>query len=94
MRGLPPLSFARPRVTIGGVDVSRLYGHARHQGFSLGEGPRRALLLHGFPGTPGEVRPLAEWLSGRGYRVTAPLLPGFGMGITELGTVRWSDWVR
>lgn len=34
------------------------------------------LLLHGFTGSPAELRPLGEFLSRQGYAAAAPLLPG------------------
>ena len=36
------------------------------------------LLLHGFTGSPWEVRPLGESLAARGFHVLAPQLPGHG----------------
>ena len=47
-------------------------------------GPRGVLCLHGFTGTPFEVRPLAEALAGRGYTVLAPVLAGHCGTIDEL----------
>ncbi len=82
------------RVTIRTVDISNLYGSPRHQGFVLGQSKRRALLLHGFPGTPAEMLPLAEALTEGGLEVHGPLLPGFGLDIENLGKTRWQDWVR
>lgn len=76
------------------MNVSDLYGHPRHQSFNLGGSTRRVLLLHGFPGTPAELLPLAEVLASRGLEVRAPLLPGFGMDIGNLGKTRWRDWVE
>ena len=92
------LSFPALHVTIKDVDVLSLYRHPRHQGFVLGHcetdrSKKRALLLHGFPGTPAELRPLAEFLLARGFEVRAPLLPGFGAGMAALGRTRWRDWV-
>lgn len=75
------------------VDASNLYGHARHQSFVLGESKKRVLLLHGFPGTPAEVIPLAEFLLTLGFEVHGPLHPGFGMEIGALGKTHWQDWV-
>jgi len=43
-----------------------------------------ALLLHGFSGTPTEVRGLGEHLAARGVTVAAPLLPGHGVHHREL----------
>lgn len=38
-----------------------------------------ALLLHGFSGSPTEVRGLGEHLASRGVTIAAPLLPGHGV---------------
>ncbi len=61
--------------------------------FSHHDGPVGALLVHGFSGTPGELRPLAEHLAHQGYSVEAPLLAGHGGSQDELGVVTWQDWV-
>jgi carboxylesterase len=52
------------------------------------------LLLHGFPGSPGELRGLGAYLSERGVSVRAPLLRGHGRQPEALRGVRWLDWVR
>lgn len=46
--------------------------------FELGHGDDACLLLHGFTGSPWDVRPLGEALATRGLYVKAPLLPGHG----------------
>jgi len=53
-----------------------------------------ALLVHGFPGTPAEMRPLAEALHREGWSVQALLLPGFGPQIGEITSYRGEDWQR
>lgn len=60
----------------------------------LGEGERGVLLLHGFAGTPPEMRPLAEEMVGRGFTVYAPLLAGHGTSPEELELTDYQDWVR
>jgi carboxylesterase len=70
---------------------------ARHPGldpsaFHLEGGPDGALLIHGFPGSPAEMRPLGDYLAARGFTVTAPLLPGHGTTVKDLARVRWTDW--
>jgi carboxylesterase len=57
-------------------------------------GPRGVLCLHGFTGTPFEVRPLAEALAGRGFTVAAPALAGHCGSIEELARTRWPDWLE
>src|SRR5512143_863129 len=53
---------------------------------------RAALLIHGFTGTPYEVRPLAEHLAGRGLEVATPVLPGHGQDAAALNRTTWRDW--
>lgn len=60
--------------------------------FTYLRGPVGCLLIHGFPATPAEMRPLGEYLAERGYSVMAPLLPGFGTVPEDLRGVRWYDW--
>jgi carboxylesterase len=60
----------------------------------LGEGPRGVLLLHGFAGTPPELRLLADWLAGHGFLVHAPLLAGHGTSPEEMAATGRRDWIR
>ncbi|CAN5769113.1 alpha/beta fold hydrolase [soil metagenome] len=80
------------RVTLR--NVPNFYSAPEHQAFTLGESKRHALLVHGFPGTPAELRPLASFLAEAGWQVRAPLLPGFGSSIETLGQKRWQDWTH
>jgi carboxylesterase len=56
-------------------------------------GERGVLCLHGFTGTPFEVRPLAEGLAQRGFTTLAPLLAGHGESVSALSHTRWPDWL-
>jgi carboxylesterase len=58
----------------------------------LGDGPRGVLLIHGFAGTPPELRRLGEALAASGYRCYAPLLPGHGTTPEDLERTSWQDW--
>lgn len=60
----------------------------------LGDGPRGALLIHGFAGTPPELRRLGELLAANGFRCHAPLLPGHGTSPEALERTRWQDWAE
>ncbi|HEV2528892.1 MAG TPA: alpha/beta fold hydrolase [Thermomicrobiales bacterium] len=51
-----------------------------------------ALLVHGFMGTPRELRPLGRVLAANGIRAVAPLLPGFGPQVQQLNRVRADQW--
>lgn len=62
--------------------------------FTLPGGPTHALMLHGFMGTPGEMRPLADALASAGVTVRAPLLPGFGPDLERLRSITLDDWLR
>ncbi len=63
-----------------------------HYPFSL-NGPRpAALLVHGYPGTPHEMRPLAQALHAAGWTAAVPLLPGFGPEMTTLAAKTAADW--
>jgi carboxylesterase len=64
------------------------------QSFRLSGGTRGCLLIHGFAGTPPEVRGLAEHLAGRGYDVMGPLLAGHGLTPEAMARTRWRDWAR
>ena len=64
-----------------------------HKPFFWNGGAPAALLVHGFPGTPGEMLSLAEILHAQGWTVQGPLLPGFGADIGTLGTRSANDWV-
>lgn len=60
--------------------------------FELGVGPRACLLVHGFTGTPWDVRPLGEALASGGFRVRALRLPGHGrtpQAMLEAGAQDW-----
>lgn len=65
-----------------------------HEPFTMpGAGPMGMLLLHGFMGSPAELRPLGAALAAAGISAHAPLLPGFGAEIGRLSSVRHRDWV-
>src|ERR1700737_1202492 len=61
--------------------------------FRLGSGERGVLLIHGFCGTPPEVRGLGEHLSAGGFRVHGILLAGHGTTPEDLATTHWTDWI-
>ncbi len=77
------------------------FGEAEHLPFLMGNGDIGALLLHGFMGTPAEMRPLAERLASYGMATRGPLLPGFGPDVPNLAKRdrhRWlaaaaNDWL-
>lgn len=50
------------------------------------------LLIHGFTGSPGEMRPLGEHLQEKGYTVKGVLLPGHGTKVEDLAQTNWNSW--
>ncbi len=71
-----------------------VFDQPEHQPFLLGGGERAALLVHGFAGSPADMRPLAEVLNAAGWSVRGMLLPGFGPQLSALPQVRWQDWIQ
>jgi carboxylesterase len=51
------------------------------------------LLLHGFTGTPQNVRPLADYLARRGLAVSAPRMPGHGTTVADLDDTGPDEWL-
>jgi len=52
-----------------------------------------ALMLHGFMGSPGSSRPMAEFLSSQGITVHCPLLPGHGHYPDKLYKISHRQWL-
>lgn len=77
--------------------MSDFYSGPEHQPFALNHVPGQtavgALLIHGFPGTPAEMRPLGKRLAAAGWAAHGPLLPGFGPQIPTLGDKTRHDWL-
>jgi len=71
----------------------KIFEGPEHQPFLWEGGQPAALLVHGFPGTPAELRPLAAVLQQDGWTVQGLLLPGFGPQIATLGERRWQEWL-
>lgn len=52
------------------------------------------LLIHGFTGSPYEMRPLGEYLANRGFRVKGIRLPGHGTCPEDMLTCTGQDWLK
>ncbi|KXG44355.1 alpha/beta fold hydrolase [Tepidibacillus infernus] len=50
------------------------------------------LLIHGFTGSPAEIRLLGDFLQQKGYAVYAPLLAGHGTSPEEMAKTNQEDW--
>ena len=70
------------------------YADPEHQPFLIPGGPSHALLIHGFLGSPRDVRPLAEELAAAGVTARGVLLPGFGDQIDRLRGVKAKEWLE
>lgn len=64
-----------------------------HLPFRLQGGKPAALLIHGFPGTPAEMRSLGESLNKEGWTAQGILLPGFGPEIATIANRNFEEWV-
>lgn len=62
------------------------------QSFFLPGGPIGCLLLHGFTGTPHEMRFLGTTLAARGHAVSGIRLAGHCTCPEDLAAIRWTDW--
>lgn len=75
--------------------MTPFYTQAEHQAFVIGNGQLgAALLIHGFMGTPAEMRPIGEALANGGWKAHGILLPGFGAEINQLRNTSRNDWQR
>jgi len=61
--------------------------------WSLGEGRRGVLLLHGFAGTPPELRRLGDHLAAHGFRCRGPALAGHATTPEALEATTRQDWI-
>jgi carboxylesterase len=68
------------------------FSDPKHDPFDLAGEAGSAVLIHGFPGTPFEMRGVGEALHAEGWRAKAVLLPGFGSDIATLPQRRVGDW--
>ena len=74
--------------------VSGPFRHPDHEPFFWQRDEKHAaLLLHGFPGTPAEMRGVGQVLYDAGWSVYAPLLPGFGPAIETLASRSHREWL-
>lgn len=76
------------------LDLSNAFQAPENQPFLMEGGKPAILLIHGFPGTPAEMRPLGELLNKLGWTAKGILLPGFGQQINTLGEKNFEEWVE
>jgi len=56
-------------------------------------GPMGCLLIHGFSGSPPEMRPMGEYLAAKGLTVRGVRMAGHGTAPEDMATTTWRDWV-
>lgn len=74
----------------------QIYQDSEHEPFAFGGrlGAPTALCVHGFTGTPAEMRPLATALNVQGWSVSCQALPGFGRDAENMSNVTHEAWLR
>ena len=60
--------------------------------FFLPGGDHGVIVVHGFTGSPSEMRPLGEYLQAQGFTVLGPRLCGHGTCVQELNQTKWPQW--
>jgi esterase/lipase/1-acyl-sn-glycerol-3-phosphate acyltransferase len=55
-------------------------------------GGRGVILVHGYMAAPEEIRPLADFLYGKGFSVYGPRLRGHGTAPEDLAVRNWEKW--
>jgi carboxylesterase len=68
------------------------HAHLDPSAFYLTGGPVGVLLIHGFTGSPPEMRLVGDTLHQRGFTVSGPLLPGHGTTLEDMNRSLWTDW--
>lgn len=68
------------------------HSHLDPSSFFLRGGPVGVLLVHGFTGSPPEMRLLGDYLHQRGYTVSSPRLPGHGTTVEDMNSRKWAEW--
>lgn len=58
----------------------------------VGDGAVGVVCVHGFTGTPYEMRYLGEALARAGFSARGVRLPGHGTRVEDLDQTKWSDW--
>lgn len=71
-----------------------LFTHPDHDPFLFEGGKPACLLVHGFPGTALEMRPLGEGLNEVGWTARGMRLPGFGPELADVIDYNNEAWVQ
>ncbi|HXT55159.1 MAG TPA: alpha/beta fold hydrolase [Candidatus Eisenbacteria bacterium] len=77
-----------------GAILPKPFDGSEHRSFLWKGSDSAALLVHGFPGTPAEMRPLGTVLKNAGWTVHGLMLPGLGADIESLDKRTAMDWSK
>ena len=70
------------------------HAHLDPSSFFLPGGSTGVLLIHGYTGSPTEMRWIGDSLHAGGLTVSGPRLPGHGATPEEMNRCRWTDWTE
>lgn len=59
----------------------------------IGTSTSGVLVVHGFTGSPGSVRGVAQACADAGFHVELPQLKGHGSEVADMLPTRWTDWL-
>ncbi|MCB0113099.1 MAG: alpha/beta fold hydrolase [Caldilineaceae bacterium] len=76
------------------IDTFSPFQGEEHRSFHWEGGEAAAVLVHGFPGTPAEMRSVAKMLNEAGWTVHGLLLPGFGPEMPRIADYTPQDWIN
>ena len=71
-----------------------MHSHLDPSAFYFKGNETGVLLLHGFTGSPTEMRYMGDYLAQEGYTVSCPLLPGHGTSVDDLERRKREDWIH
>lgn len=74
-------------------DIVTNYLHENAREFFFEGGSTGILLIHGFTGSPSEMRYLGEYLREKGFTVKGILLKGHGTSIADMKKTNHRDWM-
>jgi len=70
------------------------HAHLDPSPFFLQGGPTGILVIHGYTGSPPEMRLVGEAFNAAGLTVSGPRLPGHGTSPEEMNRCKWTDWTE
>lgn len=76
------------------MDSMTQHPHLDPSPFLLDGGSTGIMLIHGYTGSPTEMRLVGEYLNAAGLTVLGPRLPGHGTTVEEMNRCKWTDWTE